>query len=206
MGNTFDDNAATWDEKPDRIERAIRVWNVLNTQLDFSKIQHVMDYGCGTGLLGYQMIDMADRITFCDTSKRMLEQVEMKRDAKGYQNVKTLFADLTQDDISEDKFDLIVSMLVLHHVEAIEKLLESFYQILNKGGKFAWIDLDEEDGSFHHFDNTIPHNGFSKSRLEELMKKFGFKVVFYSTEVTIFKEIEGGFKEFPLFVMIAEKV
>ena len=205
MGNTFDEQASTWDERPDRRERAERVWNLLKDQLDFNKIKHVLDYGCGTGLLGYQMVDFAEEITFCDTSKPMLDQVEKKRKDAGYENVKTRWADFTKDDLPNEKYDLIISMLVLHHVEAIDKLIGAFNYVLNKGGKFAWIDLDEEDGSFHHYDDSIPHLGFSKTRLNELMSKFGFKMSFYSTELNIKKEIDGEFREYPLFVMVAEK-
>lgn len=205
MGNTFDEQAATWDERPDRKKRAEDVWKVLERQLNFDHIKHVLDYGSGTGLLGYHMIELIDRITFCDTSKPMLEQVKKKQEAYSYQNVKTLWADFTRDQLPEDKFDLIVSMLVLHHVEAIDQLLEAFNKVLNKGGQFAWIDLDEEDGSFHHHDTSIPHMGFSKTRLNELMQKHGFSMNFYSTELTIKKEIDGEFREYPLFVMVAEK-
>ena len=205
MGNTFDEQAATWDERPDRKNRAENVWNLLKGQLNFGEIHHVLDYGSGTGLLGYHMVELVDQITFCDTSKPMLEQVEKKRDAFGFKNIKTLCADFTKDELPEDKYDLIVSMLVLHHVDALGDLLKAFNEVLNKGGKFAWIDLDEEDGSFHHHDDSIPHHGFGKTRLNELMNKHGFKMNFYSTELTIKKEIEGEFREYPLFVMIAEK-
>lgn len=205
MGNTFDEQASTWDEKPDRKERAQSAWELLRSQIVFKNINSVLDYGCGTGLLGYHMVDLVEQITFCDTSKPMLEQVEIKRATNAYKNVKTLCADFTVDELPAEKYDLIVSMLVLHHVVAIDALLAAFNKVLNKDGKLVWIDLDEEDGSFHHHDDTIPHLGFSRSSLEALMQTHGFTIKYYSTELNIKKEVDEVFKEFPLFVLVAEK-
>jgi len=206
MGNTFDERAATWDENPRRIKLIENVWEVLEQQLDFNAIQTVLDYGCGTGLLGYKMAERVNQITFCDTSKPMLEQVEKKRKFYGYENVKTLCSDFTKDVLPKEKYNLILSMLVLHHVKDIQKIIASFSQLLNPSGLFCWIDLDEEDGSFHLHDGSIPHHGFGKTNLENLMLHHHLEMVFYTNELRILKEIEGELKEFPLFVMIAEKL
>lgn len=205
MGNHFDEKAATWDDNPRRIKLVGEVWEVLQTQLDFSNIKRVLDYGCGTGLLGYQMAGLVQDLTFCDTSQAMLEQVEKKRAHHGYKHVETLRADFTKDALPDKHFDLIVSMLVLHHVEALDKLLAAFQQALSPEGIFAWIDLDEEDGSFHGHETEIPHLGFSKSKKESLLKQHGMEMIFYTNELRLFKEIEGQFKAFPLFVMLARK-
>lgn len=165
-----------------------------------------MDYGCGTGLLGFKMVDKVDRMTFCDTSKPMLEQVEKKREYYGYKNVKTLCSDFTRNELPREKYDLILSMLVLHHVDEVQKIIASFSKLLNPGGLFCWIDLDEEDGSFHLHDESIPHHGFSKTNLENLIHTNHLEMVFYTNELRILKEIEGEFKEYPFFVMIAKKL
>jgi tRNA (cmo5U34)-methyltransferase len=205
MGNHFDDKAASWDENPRRIRLVENVWADLEKQLDFTSISSVLDYGCGTGLLGYKMADRVQHLTFCDVSKPMLEQVERKREHFGYQHVETLCADFTRDPLPAANFDLIVSMLVLHHVEELDKLLAAFSKLLTSSGLFAWIDLDAEDGSFHSHDESIPHKGFSKSEKEALLKLYGMEMVYYTNELRIIKEIEGVLREYPLFVMVAKK-
>ncbi|MBN2806877.1 MAG: class I SAM-dependent methyltransferase [Prolixibacteraceae bacterium] len=205
MGNPFDDKAASWDENPRRIKLVENVWADLEKQLDFTNIRSVLDYGCGTGLLGYKMADRVRHLTFCDVSKPMLEQVERKREQYGYRHVETLWTDFTRDQLPASKFDLIVSMLVLHHVAELEKLLMAFHELLTPKGLFAWIDLGEEDGSFHSHDESIPHKGFSKNGKEALLKRYGMEMVYYTNALKITKEIEGVYREYPLFVMLAKK-
>lgn len=205
MGNSFNERAATWDDNPRRIKLVDEVASLLNQKINFDKICRIVDYGCGTGLLGYKFIDSANEVLFCDTSEGMLEQVKRKQQFYGYTNVKTLLTDFSTDELPGGNADLIFSMLVLHHVADLKTLVEKFACFLNTGGLFCWIDLDKEDGSFHGFDNTIPHNGFSKVEIEQLLGGI-FDVTFYSTELKMLKEIDGEFKEYALFVLIAQKI
>jgi len=203
MENSFDTRAATWDENPRRIILVKNVTDVIFKQINFNKTHKILDYGCGTGLLGYQLPEKVGHVTFCDTSEGMLEQVIKKKALFGYQNVSVVNADLLKDNISET-FDFIFSMLVLHHVEDIKGLLLKFYEHLKKDGIFCWIDLEKEDGSFHG-DDSIPHFGFEKGDMEKWLKEAGFETTFYTNELTIQKEVETELRDFPLFVLIAKK-
>jgi tRNA (cmo5U34)-methyltransferase len=204
MEKTFDEHAATWDENPRRILMVNKVIEVLFKEIGFEKTDKILDYGCGTGLLGYGLIGKVGAVTFCDTSEGMLEQVKKKKEFYGYQNVSIVKADLLKDNIPET-FDLIFSMLVLHHVEDIKRLLLNFSAHLKKYGVFCWIDLDEEDGSFHG-DDSIPHFGFEKEPTIQLLKEAGFETTFYTNELIIQKEVDNELRDFPLFVLIAKKI
>jgi predicted TPR repeat methyltransferase len=203
MENSFDIHAATWDENPGRIILVKKVADLLFKEIDLNHIHKILDYGCGTGLLGYQLLEKVGHVTFCDTSEGMLEQVKNKKEFFGHKNVSIVKADLLKNNIPET-YDSIFSMLVLHHVEDIKGLLVKFSEHLRKDGVFCWIDLDKEDGSFHG-DNSIPHFGFEKQSTIQLLKESGFETIFYSNELTIQKEIENELLDFSLFVLIAKK-
>jgi tRNA (cmo5U34)-methyltransferase len=203
MEKTFDEHAATWDENPRRILMVNRVIEVLFKEIGFKKTDKILDYGCGTGLLGYGLLEKVGAITFCDTSEGMLEQVKKKKEFYGYQNVSIVKADLLKDNIPET-FDLIFSMLVLHHVEDIKGILLNFSAHLKKNGVFCWIDLDKEDGSFHG-DDSIPHFGFGKEKSQEIIKNIGFESFFYSSELYVEKEVDGLMRKYPLFILAARK-
>jgi 2-polyprenyl-3-methyl-5-hydroxy-6-metoxy-1,4-benzoquinol methylase len=203
MENSFDIHALTWDENPRRIRMVEEVSEVIFREIALDKNQRILDYGCGTGLLGYSLIERVGEVVFSDTSEGMLEQVKRKKDLLGYQNVTIVKADLLNDHLS-GRFDSIFSMLVLHHVDDIENLLRRFYEQLNPGGAFCWIDLDKEDGSFHN-DNTIPHFGFERNEAENMLNKAGLKPFFYTNELFIVKEVEGELRQFPLFILAARK-
>jgi ubiquinone/menaquinone biosynthesis C-methylase UbiE len=204
MVNSFDNRAATWDENPRRIKLVEKVSNLILKEIDFHKTDEILDYGCGTGLLGYSLIDKVGSITFCDSSSGMLEQVEKKRDYYGYQNIKILNADFSLIEKIEQSYNFIFSMLVMHHVVDLKLILSKFHEALKEGGSFCWIDLDKEDGSFHN-DDTIPHFGFDKEATIQLLKEAGFETTFYSNELLIKKEINEELRSFPLFVLIAQK-
>ena len=205
MVNSFDEKATNWDENPRRIKLVEELWGFIQNKIDFSIIHSVLDYGCGTGLLGYKTIDFVETITFCDSSPGMLDMVKKKQQCFGYKNVNVLNADFTNENIPKEGFDLILSMLVLHHIADIDKITNQFYKALNKGGLFCWIDLDEEDGTFHADNTNIPHFGFSKNEINRLLTKNGFTERFYSKELFYEKENEDGTKKYPLFVLIAQK-
>ena len=162
MGNSFDEKAAVWDENPRRIELVEKVWILIKDQINFQNIEKVLDYGCGTGLLGYKIVDQVGFITFCDTSAGMLKQVKKKQEYFDYRNVEILQSDFTADKLPAQKYDLILSMMALHHVTNIPLLLKNFNELLNTGGLFCWIDIDKEDGSFH--DDNTRHRAHPKTR------------------------------------------
>lgn len=203
MENSFDKKASSWDDNTRRQKLIDDVTDVIIREMPLQKSHRILDYGCGTGLLGFRLIDHIGEITFCDTSAGMLEQVKKKKETLGYQNVTICQADLTTDDIP-GSFDFIFSMLVLHHIENIEDLLTRFYTKLNPGGIFCWIDLDEEDGSFHSGE-PMPHLGFSRQVSESAIQKAGFEPIFYTSEIITRKEVTVGIKKFNLFVLAGRK-
>jgi tRNA (cmo5U34)-methyltransferase len=203
MENSFDRKATTWDDNPRRIKMAEQVEAVLKAQVDFNKNMKLLDYGCGTGLLGFKFIDDVKEVTFCDSSEGMLEQVKKKIAYYEKNNAVVLNADFLKDEINE-KYDVITSMLVLHHVAELPKLIGVFNKILNEGGLFCWIDLETEDGSFHN-DPTIPHFGFDKDEMTALLVSQGFEPVLYYRKIQLIKETETGTKAFPLFVFVSQK-
>ena len=81
--------------------------------------------------------------------------------------------DLTTGPIPSEQFDLIVTVLTLHHIPTLEPVLANFAALLVDGGYLCIADLEEEDGSFHGegFDG---HHGFNHSTLESLLDRAGF--------------------------------
>lgn len=204
--NIFDQKAATWDDNPRRIKMVNKVVSLLNNHINVSNDSKILDYGCGTGLLGMQFINDAKEITFCDSSKGMLEQVAKKLDYYQYKNGNLLHADFNDLDEIQVNTDFVLSMLVLHHVPEISQLIGKFNKSLQAGGKFIWIDLDKEDGSFHEDDN-IPHLGFSKDEIDRYLTENGFKLKLYDLDtLQIKKETSNGVLSFKAFVVIADKI
>jgi SAM-dependent methyltransferase len=112
--------------------------------------------------------------------------------------------DLVTDPLPQEKYDLIYTLMVLHHVLDTDGLLRDFYRLLDAPGYLCIADLDEEDGSFHGPD--FPgHRGFDRKELSEKAEQAGFQAIRFSTIFRTLKEVDGQRREFPLFLMLAEK-
>lgn len=203
--NMFNHKAKTWDDNPARKQLVDEVWNVISNYVDFDRVGRALDYGCGTGLMGYKAINDVDVMTFCDTSDGMLEQVKQKKEFYGVENVEILKSNFLTDALPEVPYDLIMSMLVLHHVEKLDEIIARFNKALNKGGYFCWIDLETEDGSFHGSNDGVAHLGFSKDESENFLHKNGFEIVYHSNHFYMEKAVENGTKKFPVFLIIGQK-
>lgn len=199
--NTFDQRAKTWDSDPKKVERARTVADAILRAIPLRPTMHVLEYGCGTGLLGFALQPHVGSITLADTSQGMLDVLAEKIAASGVSNMIPLRLDLSSDPLPESRFDIITSLMTLHHIPNTAAILRHFYDLLTPGGWLALSDLDSEDGSFHTDGATDIHLGFERGALQNLTRSAGFSGVQFSTVYTIQK---NG-RAYPLFLMTAQK-
>jgi SAM-dependent methyltransferase len=129
----------------------------------------------------------------------MLDKLVAKPELK--QKVTGVCQDILDQPL-DSKFDLIVSAMAMHHVEDTDKLMETFNQHLNAGGKLALADLDKEDGSFHPADvEGVYHHGFDRLELQAILERHGFEQISFSTAHTV----EKNEKHYPVFLLTATK-
>ncbi len=198
----FDVKAATWDDDPKRIERAKIVADAIRAAVPLTAETRVFEYGCGTGLLGFSLKPHAGSVTMADNSAGMLEVLDRKIRASGMTGLHPLRLDLATDPLPPERYDIIVSLLVLHHVPDTAGLLSSFYALLKEGGRLAVADLESEDGFFHG-PGFEGHHGFDREALGILARQKGFADVRFQTVLRMEKQTAVGPREFPLFLMTA---
>jgi len=203
--NDFDAKANTWDADPAKVDRARRVAEAIVRDVPDLARRSVLDYGAGTGLLGFQLLPRAARITFADVSKGMLAVVEEKLAKTTGRNADAVLLDLTRDPIPPLRFGLLCTLMALHHVPDVDGILKAFHSTLEPGGVLCVSDLDLEDGSFHGpgFDG---HPGFDRHVLEGKILAAGFGPVRFSTPCDVRKEVGGEMRTYPIFLAIAARL
>ena len=203
MHNHFDEQAATWDEDQSKVDRAQTVADVLAGVIPLRGDERLLAYGAGTGLVAQALGERAGFITLADSSAGMREAMTRKIDAGALpSNARVWDLDLTSDDVPEDRFDLIVSSLVLHHIKDLPRVLAGFHELLDAGGHVAIADLDQEDGSFHeHVHDFDGHNGFDRAQLQADLEAAGFEDVRFTDAGDVQKEGRA----FGLFLASARK-
>jgi ubiquinone/menaquinone biosynthesis C-methylase UbiE len=172
--NEFDIKALTWDENPLFIERSKQIAEKILELVPLHKQMQGFEYGCGTGLISFNLMPYLGFITLADSSDGMLDVLRQKIVKHGVTSMEVMKTDLIVDAIPQKKFDIIYTALTLHHIADIAAIMARFYAMLHKNTVLCIADLDKEDGSFHG-PGFIGHNGFERNEMKKFFENAGFK-------------------------------
>jgi tRNA (cmo5U34)-methyltransferase len=201
--NEFDLKASEWDKNPMHWDRSVAIVNELLKQVPVSKAMTALEYGAGTGITSFLLKDHLKEITMMDSSTEMIKIINEKIAGTYVKNLKALFFDLEKEEWTGEKFDLLITQMVLHHVLDLDNLFRKFYNIINSGGYLAIADLYAEDGSFHG-DGFTGHRGFDTHVLADRLREQGFGNIYSKKCFVINKKIsESESRQFPVFLLIA---
>lgn len=200
----FDARARTWDEDASKLDRARRVGEAIVKRVPSLSGKTVLEYGAGTGLLGLTLQPLVAEVTLADSSREMLAVAQEKIASRGIRNAKTLHLDLAVGPVPELRFDVICTLMTLHHIPDMDGILRAFHRLLSSGGLLCIADLDREDGSFHGA-GFSGHNGFDRADLRVRLERGGFRNVRFETVDELKKETAAGTRAFPMFLAVAER-
>ncbi len=202
----FDKEAASWDENPARVKLANNIALTISKQITLTPEMDIMDFGCGTGLLTFQLQPFVRSVTGVDSSQGMLDVFNSKIAKLKLKNVTALFADLDRGDKLTGKYHLVLSSMTLHHIKEIEPLFTQFYKVTAPGGYLCIADLDLDGGQFHEENTGVFHFGFDRAYLRNVFIKAGYDDVRNVTAAKIEKPgINGEMKRFSIFLIIGRK-
>ncbi len=200
----FDLEAKSWDDDK-RVTRAKLISEEIDKWLGEKINNNAMEFGCGTGLITFNLKNKFKDIMMVDNSAGMIEEVNKKIKNQNVNNIRTWCGDIDEID-DKNKYDAIYTSMTLHHIVNISKVLEKLHSLLSLEGELYIVDLVEEDGTFHSSEKGFEgHNGFNQNNLIETLKNIGFKdirnKVFYKGS----KSIEERNVDYELFIMVARK-
>ncbi len=199
----FDARAKDWDSDPTKVERALAIAAAIESNVPLQPTMSVLEYGCGTGLLGFALRKHVGNLTLADVSDGMLDVVREKLAAAPDARVHPRKLDLLADPMPERRYDLVCSMMTLHHIADTDAILRKFHALLERSGFLCIADLDIEDGSFHGagFDG---HNGFDRADLAAKALRAGFRSTRFVTAHEMKKPVDGVTRTYPIFLMVAQ--
>lgn len=202
MGSEFDQKAATWDDDPGKVQRGRVVAETLLDTLSVGRATRVLEYGAGTGLTSQALADHVGQITLAEPSAGMRAVMEDKVQAG------TLPADARIWDLDlstspppdGERFDLVVTVMTLHHIHDLPPVLAGFATLLSDGGHLCVVDLEREDGSFHATSPDFAgHDGFAHDDLTRQLQDAGFT----EAQFRPCHEVEKDGSTYPLFMATA---
>jgi len=202
----FDAEAATWDEKPERIKLAAEVTAAIIAALPLSPGMRALDYGCGSGLVTLGLQPHLAHITGADSSLGMLDVLAQKALNRHLANVATRHIDLERRERLDGQFDLVVSSMCMHHIRDVSSLINDLCLLLKPGGWLALADLESEDGSFHGDPTGVYHHGFERDYLRKLLTAGGLSAVDVIQAATIAKpQADGVSRTYPVLLAFGRK-
>jgi predicted TPR repeat methyltransferase len=166
--------------------------NVLVDQLDYcvpllvrqriqalglAPFKRVLDLGCGTGLTGGALRDMAEDLTGVDLSENM---VEVAHEKDLYETLYVAEAVDFLDDNDDEPFDLIVATDVLPYVGALEPLFFGAVDNLVPGGLLIFSSETLPAEAFAGDGYRVgPHQRFAHSEayLRDRLTATGFEII-----------------------------
>lgn len=174
MGNkdVFEQMARQYD-RPERVAVARRIAEAVGQVLMGAEDKDAMDYGCGTGLVGLELVDQVGSMLFVDASAQMIACVEEKIERADIQNAGTLCADFLEEAPSDIRVDYILMSQVLLHVREYAALLQLLCGMLRPGGHLILVDFDKNE----RVQSDRVHNGFVQQDLRGELERMGFASV-----------------------------
>ncbi len=145
--------------------------------LNLGPFKRLLDLGCGTGLTGEALRDMAEDITGIDISENM---VEIAHEKDLYETLYVAEVEDFLEDNDDEPFDIITATDVLPYLGALEPLFFGAAENLNAGGLliFSSETLPEEIMAGRPY-MVGPHQRFAHSEtyVRERLAATGFEVV-----------------------------
>jgi len=130
----------------------------LESRIPRGKKLKVLDVGTGFGInvaFLARWLAKGSAIWTVDPSKEVLTEVKAALDRENARMVR--FAAATADDLDfEDGFfDVVVSVMVLHHIEKLQPALKEMARVLKPGGTLVVVDYKPE--ASHELDFRTRH-------------------------------------------------
>lgn len=167
----------------------IKKVEALFKKINVSNIQNVLEIGCGAGMLAnylsekYQM-----KATGTDVDP---EQIDLAVDYHR-ENNRLTFLTMNATDLrfQDTEFDLVLSFMVMHHINDWKKAMEEINRVLKRGGIFIIKDL-----SFSPITSRLlgPFAGnygiYAFNEMTHSLEKMGFSLLFQeSPKGVLFKQ------------------
>ncbi|KAK0346477.1 hypothetical protein LTR91_012028 [Friedmanniomyces endolithicus] len=222
----FNDEALSWDSRPFVHEASqaaatailARLNHNNNANNNHSQTKHlqVLEIGCGTGILSFLLAPHVARIVAVDAAEGMIAVLSQKLQTtpNAPQNIVPVAvlledpedpvlppAHSDQPGERRQKFDLVTSHLVLHHIPDLRAVLQTMLGCLVPGGRVMLTDFEDfgpEAKRFHPVARMagVERHGIQAREMAEMMRDVGFAGVDVGAAWTMRKKVEKFEGEF----------
>ena len=201
----FDDKAKKWDTQ-DRGLRAVAIADELEMAIAGETYHKALEFGCGTGLVSFNLQHLLREITLVDSSAEMIKVLKNKIRDNRIHNMAAYTLDIVKGESLPGRYDLIYMSMALHHIFDTGKILGTLSVNMDPDGLICIVDLLEMENDFHKSEpDFVGHNGFKPEHLQILLEGAGFVDIKHRMIYEGVKKADEGEFPYSLFLMTAKK-
>jgi SAM-dependent methyltransferase len=164
--------------------RGLYFFDLINKNIGNKKIKDILDAGSGIGAYTFYLSKRfpKSKIIGGEIARDKLLFTTNFAKEHGFDNVAFAKFDVTATPKEKNKYELIVNIDVLEHIENYKKVLNNFYKLLKPGG-YLYIHTPQPHQKrifkqFHkwaHEDHV--HEGYAPEDLRSTLEGLGFRIV-----------------------------
>ena len=113
---------------------------------DFLKGLNILDIGCGGGLISEPMARLGANVTGIDASEKNINIAKLHSKKNGLRI--NYLTKSPENLITEEKFDIILNLEIVEHVENVNLYIKSCYKLLKKNGLMFTATLNRSLTSY----------------------------------------------------------
>ncbi len=197
-------------QKQQTINWLILIRNKVLELADIKNGEYVADFGCGSGLLGFGVLEKFEdrvKLIFSDKFQDCLDECEkILKSSSTPSDVEFLKSDIAKINLKDNILDCAMTRSVLVHIVEKQPAFDELFRVLKKGGRYCAFEpiisqntryyelLSENDVSdYNDFKNAEkdfmerkndPLVNFNSITLEENLKNSGFENINIDTQTT----------------------
>jgi ubiquinone/menaquinone biosynthesis C-methylase UbiE/DNA-binding transcriptional ArsR family regulator len=162
----------------------------------------LLDVGCGTGALTFELARLARHVTGIDLSAAMIRNARQLARKRKIGNVEFRLGDATRLPLSTASVDGAFCVMVLHFLEDPEPAVTELCRVTRPGGCVIVVDLVPHDQEWMQTEMAHRWLGFERGVLEQWMRAGGAVEVEYEWSGSFAGEKmeKNGKKRVELFV------
>ncbi len=127
-------------------ENIKKFYNIKNEKSNFLKGLKILDIGCGGGLISEPMARLGANVTGIDASKKNIDIAKLHSEKNG---LLIKYLNTSPEKLDEhEKFDVILNLEIVEHVEDINLYIKSCNKLLKKNGLMFTATLNRSFSSF----------------------------------------------------------
>jgi 2-polyprenyl-3-methyl-5-hydroxy-6-metoxy-1,4-benzoquinol methylase len=135
--NSRDKTEKFWDKVGEKHDKQARIFESLpieETKKYLKNSDIVLDFGCATGTMLFEIADCVKEAVGIDISSKMIEIAKRKAGEREIGNIGFRKATIFDKTFENKSFNVIIAFNIIHFIENTQELVQRMYELLKPNG------------------------------------------------------------------------